>query len=315
MMQWANRKFTFLDAALLVVMMLLVLLPVRGQAQENVSFSLVEVDLWPEFDQPSILVINRITLSPEVSLPVEIRFRIPARAGVPNAVAGRQPDGVMLNIPYNQEPDGDWTWLVFQAATPELQVEYCDPDLLKDGKNRHFEYTWPGDHAVDSLFVEVQQPTSASNMQIKPGMVSVVSGSDGLTYYTIEVGVLPSGQPFSITMDYEKANDDLSFDNLPIEPGGPLDDTATGRMSVASALPWVLGFLGVLLLVGGGVWYWQSGRESAQPEPKRRKRKSSNSQPLSEGVKAGEHVYCSRCGKRASPGDRFCRACGTQLRT
>jgi hypothetical protein len=314
MMHWTHKKFSLFEAALLAVMILLVLLPVQGQAQENVSFSLVEVDLWPEFDQPTVLVINRITLSPEVSLPAEIRFRIPARAGIPNAVAGRQPDGVMLNIPYDQEPDGAWTWLVFQAATPELQVEYYDPDLLKDGKNRHFEYAWPGDHAVGSLFVEVQQPTGASNMQIKPGMVSVVSGSDGLTYYTIEVGVLPSGQPFSITLDYEKSNDDLSFNNLPIEPGGPLDDTASGRMNIASALPWVLGFLGVLLLVGGGVWYWQSGRESAQPQPKRRKRKKASTAPISEPLKAGEYVYCSRCGKRASKGDRFCRSCGAELR-
>jgi len=309
-----KRKFSWLNAALFVMLILIVILPSRGQAQNEVSFSSVEIDLWPEFDTPSMLVIYRITLNPTVSLPAEIRFRIPANAGIPNAVAGRQPDGVMINIPYNQEPSGEWTWLVFQALIPDIQVEYYDPDLIKDGDKRHFEYTWMGDYAVDSLFVEVQQPTGASDVQIKPGMATVESVSDILKYYLIDVGALSTNQPFSITLDYSKQDDHLSINNLPIEPASPLDNTTTGRMRINSNMPMVLGILGVVLLVGGVIWYWHSGSKFVRRQSNQRKRKERN-QTISDSIgEDPEHIYCHHCGKRASHGDLFCRACGSQLR-
>ncbi len=32
----------------------------------------------------------------------------------------------------------------------EVQIEYYDPGLQKNADQRHFEYTWPGDYAVDA---------------------------------------------------------------------------------------------------------------------------------------------------------------------
>jgi hypothetical protein len=284
-----------------------------AQAQGELPLSLVEADLWPEFDRPTMLVIYRITLSPQAALPAELRLRLPTAAGAPNAVASKQPDGSLITIPYTQEAAGEWTWLVFQAPSPELQIEYYDPDLVKDGSSRHFVYTWPGDYAVESFNVEVQQPVGASEMRIKPGMADGKPGSDGLMYYQLDVGQLQEGQPVEITVDYQKTGDELSANSAPIEPSGPLTGASTGRLSMTQALPWVLGFLGVTLIVGGGVWYWLSGRGKAQEErpPRPRHRPSARAEPLEE---AGGHVYCHQCGKRASSGDLFCRACGTQLR-
>ena len=77
-----------------------------------------------------------------------------------------------------------------------------------------------------------------------------------------------------------------------------------------AALPWVLGVMGVLLIVGGGAWYYFSGRENRQERPRRKRRVAE----LAEAEDVEGHVYCSNCGKRASSGDRFCRTCGTKLR-
>lgn len=307
-------KSPSLIKALILVSFMVVLLTSMALAQSDTPLTQVEVDLWPEFDRPTMLTIYRITLSPQMVLPFEMNFRIPAEAGIPNAVAARQPDGSLINIPFNLEESEDWSTLVFQATTPELQIEYYHPGLEKDGATRRFEYTWAGDYAVDNFVVEVQQPAGAEDMHIKPGMVRSRQGSDGLAYHTLDVGALPVGQPFTIDLEYQKANDQLSSMDIPLEPSGPISDSASGRMNFASGLPIALGLIGVLLIVGGGLWYWQSGREAGTPKRKRGARRKPASRDGGAGMAEGGNVYCHQCGKRAAPGDRFCRACGTQLR-
>jgi hypothetical protein len=304
-----------LRKTLVLILLLLCCTPTGVFAQQANTFSQVKVALWPEFDRPTMLVIYHITLSPQTTLPAAIRLRIPASAGAPNAVAARQPDGSLINIPYKKSEAGEWSWIEFQATTPELQIEYYDPGLTKNGQARHYEYIWPGDYAVDAFTVEVQQPVGASEMIIKPLMVSTETGQDGMTYHRMDVGSLEEGRTFQITVDYNKSDDQLSSDNVPVEPSGPLDTAASGRMSMTTALPWLLGGLGLLLIAGGGLWYWHSGRGQAQPkkEVHPRRRATERSESSSERPEGGA-IYCHNCGKRASPGDRFCRACGTQLR-
>jgi hypothetical protein len=298
----------------ILILLLIFLLPGSVRAQIEVRFSSMEADLWPEFDRPAMLVIFRITLSPQTTLPAEIRLRIPSRAGAPNAVASATPDGSLINVPYEQQDAGEWSRLVFQATTPDLQIEYYDPGLEKDGGARHYKFTWPGDYSVDAFVIEVQEPVGASDMLITPGMATAKPGADGLAYYTLDVGSLLVNQPFEISIDYQKPDDQLSSSGLPVEPSGPLDNTATGRQSMTEALPWALGLLGVLLIAGGGLWYWQSGREQPQPTRQARGRRKEALEEDTDETSQSDYVYCHQCGKRAAPGDRFCRACGTQLR-
>jgi len=299
--------------SIFLLSLVLLFVPFATRAQQGMTLSKVAVDLWPEFDRPTMLVIYHITLPAQTSLPVEMNLRIPATVGAPNAVAAKQPDGSLVTIPYTQQADGDWSRLVFQTNSKDVQVEYYDPGLQKTGDQRHFEYTWPGDYAVDAFIIEVQQPTGATEMQVKPGTISSREGDDGLKYYRMDVGALTAGQQFQITVDYKKNTDELSASSVPVEASGPLNDTNFGIASMTSILPWFLGGIGLLLIVGGGVWYWQSGRQKARPEREAHRRNKSGESPAVDTADAS-NIYCHQCGKRASNGDKFCRTCGTELR-
>ncbi len=282
-------------------------------AQDEIKLSNLEVDLWPEYDRPSVLVIYRITLPPTISLPVDLTFRIPAAAGDPSAVALRQmtPEGDsgLFTIPYQRQVVGEWGMITITATVPEIQLEYYDPDLVKQDDARQFEYRWPGDYAIDALILQVQQPLGASEMVISPASDPGVSGNDGLVYYNKQVGSLAAGQTFSLTVNYNKASDDLTAANLQVQPSAPVSVTP-GQNSLMTLLPWALGILGVLLILGGVVWYRQSGRGKPGDRPRRRRATASR-----EPEESTSFIYCHQCGKRASPGDRFCRTCGTKLRT
>ena len=300
--------------AVMCLALVLLWMPGRALAQENLSFSSLEIDLWPEFDQPTVLVIYRITLSSQVKLPADLSLRIPAAVGAPNAVAVKQPDGSLFNLPYTQQDAGDgWSQILFSATAPDLQIEYYDPGLVKEGAARHYEYHWPGDYAVEALSIEVQQPVGATEMKISPSLGNGDS-STGIVYYRQQIGALAGGQTFEITFDYQKDTDDLSAGSMPVQPGGPLNDTTTGRLTFAAALPWALGAIGVLLIAGGGFWYWQSGRKGGSTKDARRARPRGPGKKEELEASENSNIYCHQCGKRASAGDRFCRACGTQLR-
>jgi len=285
-----------------------------SHAQTQAVFSKMIVEIWPEYDRPSVLVILHITLSPDTPLPVELSLQIPSEVGEPNAVAVRDANGSLFSISYNREVNGAVSKINFVSTMPEIQFEYYDNRLVKEGKGRHFEYSWAGDYSVNNLTVKVQQPVGVSDMRITPGMGSGSVGQDGLVYFTSEAGSLQAGKSFDLILDYQKETDQLSAEGLQVKPSAPVSTISPAQRNLLVILPWLLGSLGLVLIVGGGVWwYWQSGFAKVKTSKVRQRRKlvlSQTEETLPEG-----HIYCHHCGKRALSGDRFCRACGTRLRT
>jgi len=290
----------------------LVFTPWHTLAQGTPKLKSLGVDLWPEYDKPKVLVIYRIVVSPDTSLPVELTFRIPASAGEPNAVANLESNGTLTNLNYTRHVEGDSALISFTATMPEIQIEYYDPGLVKQGKDRQFEYRWSGDYAVDNMTIQLQQPVGASTASLSPAADSSVAGSDGLTYYTKQVGALPAGQSFNLDVSYQKSTDTLSAESLQVQPSAPLAETPPTERAIITALPWAVGVLGIALLVGGAFWYWQSGKKRASIQPRRRHAPVAP-EPREPALPEG-YVYCHQCGNRAGPGDRFCRTCGTKLR-
>ena len=293
----------------------------KSAAQDAITIASLEIDLWPEYDRPEMLVIYRIELSPDVSLPAELSIKIPAAAGKPNAVAVRDPNGSLLNAPYEQEVSGDWVVITLTAALPGIQIEYYDPQLRINGSERNYEYTWLGDYPTESSFVQLQQPFDADQVVTIPAATNISQGSDGLTYHTIDLGSQPAGSASSVTVAYKKNTDALGVERFDVQPSAPISERTSGRVNFMNILSWGAGVLGILLLVGGVWWYWQTGRE--KPKTRRRSRgrrpahqvkRASKVDQSSPGT-ADDGVYCHHCGKRAETGDRFCRSCGTKLRT
>ena len=303
---------------LLLVVMACLFAPVRAAAQQAVHIAKMEIDLWPEYDQPSVLVIYRISLAQDTTLPTNVSLRIPIGAQV-NAVAVKDVDGQLLNITHQSETANGFQVLQFQVTLPDFQLEYYDPGLKKDGTQRTYLYNWPGDYVVDQVDVMVQQPFDATQTSIIPGPVTNRANSDGMTYFSKPVGSLSAGQSFKLEIAYQKPTDRLSAEFMQVQPSAPLPTQPTTADTLTQIWPWALAGLGVVLIAGGGYWYWRSSRQPAA-RVKRRSRgpspaKQSVQTASSEEAGAGDAIYCHQCGRRAGPTDRFCRTCGSRLRT
>jgi hypothetical protein len=75
---------------------------------------------------------------------------------------------------------------------------------------------------------------------------------------------------------------------------------------LSNYLPYILGGIGLVVITGAVVYFWQSGR-GVRPQGRLR-------HPAQAQSEAKTEVYCHQCGTRAHVADRFCRICGTRLR-
>jgi hypothetical protein len=260
-----------------------------------------------------VLVIYQITLDSTATFPATVSLRIPTAAGEPNAVAEQQSDGSLYNITSTRQIDGDWATITFTTTTPKVQLEYYDPGITKDGSARHYEYNWPGDYAITQLTIQVQEPLGAIDMRISPSLGAGAIGSDNLTYYNQDIGAISAGQTIQITIDYQKSTDTLSATG-PVAPSTAVPQSSAADLNISTLLPWILGILGAGLIIGAIVWFWRSGRQRPARQTRRRRSKVEPNAPEAETVSEEDAVYCSQCGKRAGPGDQFCRSCGTPIR-
>jgi hypothetical protein len=278
-------------------------------AQTKVTLNTVTVQLWPEYDQPSMLVIVDFKVAPMTPLPVDLTFRIPSNANL-IAVAVQAEDGDLLNAAF-ESPKGDGgiqTFTVHVEQNVVYRFEYYQP-LGFNGDRRTFSYVWGNDYAVKKFSVTVLEPLDTKSLSTEPNYVSVQQ-TDGLNIYEGEVLKLETGEEYILNLQYEKSTDTLVSQPQGIQPAAPVDENTPGRISLSSSYPYVIGILGVAMILGGIVYYWRTGH--VIPRTLRRRRRSVNSIVEDDGAKTG--TYCPQCGARAKSGDRFCRTCGTRLR-
>jgi zinc-ribbon domain len=277
-----------------------------AHAQGTPTLNSANVWIWPEYDQPGVLIIQRMLISGNTSLPATMTFRIPAAAEKPSALAVGQTADSVADTPYTLETDGKWVKVIVEVTAPAVQLEYYDPALSKNGKDREYIYEWAGDYAVENFHMELQQPFDASNLKTEPTLPGTNPIPDGLTYYTGDFGALTVGQVFTLNITYTKVSDALSISSMNIQPSAPVDEKTAGRVSFDTYLPWLVAAFGVLMIAGGLYYYF---RGTGRPRSSARRRHTSSE------ASADGQTYCPQCGTRARSGDRFCRTCGTRLRT
>jgi hypothetical protein len=280
---------------------------ITAQAQSALRLSSVSVDIWPEYDQPAVLVIYHISLSPDTVLPATLDLRIPAQAEV-FAVAIADPLKGLLNTPYDRTVEGSLATLTITANSKDLQVEYYNA-LVQNGTGRHVVYEWVGDYAVDAFSVAIQQPVGATDMVTEPILSESSVGQDGFIYYRSTPQALAVGQSFTLTADYQKSTDALSTTGLPVQATQPINSDTPGRVTRSSVLTWVLAGIGGALIVIGGV-----GGIFLLKNRSPRLRSSNKRHTQTQQFGESREVYCFQCGKRAQSGDAFCRTCGSRLR-
>ncbi len=294
------RKF-----GLIIILGVLFVFPSFVSAQNDATIANMTVQLWPEYDQPSMLVIVDFQVTAATALPVDLTFKFPKDANL-IAVAALAGDGSFLNAVFDgPKDDGEWQSFTLTVSQSSVyRFEYYQP-LTFNGNQRIFSYLWDGSYAVDAFNILVLEPIDATSFAMDPAYESI-SQENGSNYYDSGIVQLASGEQFILNLSYDKTTDTLIFPPQGIQPAAPVDESTPGRVSLNNSLPYIIGGLGVVLIIGGIMYYWQAGRKSFK-SPRRRAHAATEEE-------SAEDTYCPQCGARAKAGDRFCRVCGARLR-
>jgi hypothetical protein len=291
---------------MLAALLLLVTGAMRGSAQDATApIDHIEVALWPEFDQPAMLVIYRFELAPDTPLPARVALPVPDAAGAPHAIAWLGADNMLYDAVFTTESAGDWMIVVVEMPESRIgQLEYYS-DMDFAGTIRSFLFDWPQGFELGGMSYKVQQPVAASKLRVVPAPDGEGPGEFGLTYLAAEMGPQSVDSAPAISVTYEKSNPALSVEAL--QPLGQVTSPVT-QSGNSNILPWLFAALGVIVL-GGGVYYLAFRRRPVPQRVPRRRRKSTTDVELEAST-----VYCHNCGAAAGISDVYCRQCGTQLR-
>jgi len=283
-----------------------IFIPTSARGQTPIALSSLQVQLWPEYDQPSMLVIYDFQVSSGTELPVGVSIKFPKDANL-IAVALHGADGSLLNADY-LESTGDETWqsVVVQIQSPTTyRIEYYQ-SLTRSGDRRQFSYRWTGESAVQDFGISVRMPADATAISSDPELQTTQAAGD-TAFLENDFGPLKAGEHFALDLNYTRSSEALTASQGDLQPTQPLDSSTPGRVMLSNYVPYILGALGFVLIAGAFLYFWQSSRGGASRE----KRRHGSAHSAAQGT--GD-VYCNQCGTRAQPGDRFCRVCGTRLR-
>ncbi|MFQ6046322.1 MAG: zinc ribbon domain-containing protein [Gemmatimonadales bacterium] len=272
-------------------------LDVGGQDPESIArpdlrIHAMEIDIWPEYDDPRVLVIYRGVLEADADLPTPFTIVIPRGAQIHMAGALGE-EGEHLHAQFETLPRGDSLAEVrYDLTARTFYMEfYYDP--LTDEPQRDFQYPLLSDYPVSQMVVRVQQPLKATDFRTSPAALDIVADNQGFNYHRFQLQDLKPDEPRVIAVSYTKRGREPSVARAGTAQAG---GNAMRTILIIAAM----GLLGVVAYAvlsarrshGAGQAVAASG--SRRPPPSR-----------------GRDIrYCTECGEKMRSGDNYCPACG-----
>ena len=291
-----------------------------AHAQGPTDLNDLTIKLWPEYDDPRLLVI----IDGQLATPgTEIRLPIPEGADL-NAVATASDSGRLLKNEWHEEKADDGSrLLVMTPANPIFRVEYYTPFPI-DGDKRDIRFELPaGYFNAGQVTIEVLLPPGSEDVSLTPPADESGPTQDEAHIFQ---RTLENVKDQAITQQVTYANPsgaltvpETTSSGTQVQQEGSQPATTTPETSPtkSSLNPWiiVLGIAAILLIIGGAVGLWLTRErepETVAPAPqprsggKKKKARSVKVQPVAGNLDR----FCRQCGKEFGPDDRFCRYCG-----
>lgn len=260
---------------------------------EATAVKFLSIEFWPDYDQPSVLVLLTGTLTDGTPLPASVTLPLPATAQI-NAVARISNDNVMNDdIAYQQNA----TSLTLTTPDQRFRVEYYVP-YISEENGRSFTFQWQSPLLVEQTAVTIQQPATASNLIVEPTAVNTTTRNDSLTYHDLPSLTIPPNTPYTVQVHYTMTTPQLTVETT--SPPAATVQTTTPALPNTYFLLAGASAIFVIFYIG-----YHYGRQ-LKNQPKRK--------PIANRPTKTQQKFCHNCGTPTQPSDVFCRQCGTSLK-
>lgn len=292
----------------LIPFLLVLLLTTGVAAQGPVPLTELQIALWPEYDDPRLLVIIDGTLT---TAGQTVRIPLPAGAEV-NAVADE--NGQLLTAAYQLNADV----VTLTPARPTFRVEYYVPMNIT-GTRRTASFRLPaGFVSVAVVGLEVLFPLTAQQITADPALTRAETAVPAGQLWGRTAPALTGTEELVQTLAYDNPSGALTVAATPHPLSTPAivtGTTATSNQDTSgrgnTLLPILLGIAALVLIAGGGVLLWWERTKTAAPALRFPAKPSGHERSAGP---AGRDRFCRQCGTEFARDDRFCRQCGAPRR-
>jgi len=286
----------------------------------------LRLSIWPEYDDPRVLVMLRGEMTPRQAFPTHITLPLPKGAEIIGAGMISEQDELLVH-PHQVLPGDTQDSLQLHLPAPRFFLEFYYNPFPASGIEKRFTYTASIAYPIAVFEVDIQQPLQASNFTLDPPPMERLTDNRGFTYYQFVTRDMRQGQTQTFTISYTKTTTSPSVPKqppVPQRPGqrGPLSDNR----------PLALGILaGAIVLFAGWAWLLH--------DPRRQRASVTASAPQATATLSTlfalvqEHGetqettvamppqahpreinFCAHCGRKLLPDDRFCAGCGRPIK-
>jgi zinc-ribbon domain len=290
-------------------------LPDEGGSSTNLRMARLRLSIWPEYDDPRVLVMFRGEMAPHSAFPTHITLPLPKGAAVIGAGMISE-QGELLLHPHQVKPGEADDSLEINLPVARFFVEfYYNP--FAEGTEKRFTYAAPTIYPIERLEVDIQQPLQATRFITDPQAMRSETDEQGFTYHRFIYHNLSKGATRRFTVTYTKTVAVPS-----VTKGQPTSEVIQQPRTAVHDLVLAFGMLGGAAVVfGGGTLLWTSFQRRRQASPTHQKPPVSAPaavQPHTQTTFApmpttsGRHTpnFCSNCGAKLRPEYRFCPGCG-----
>jgi mono/diheme cytochrome c family protein len=281
-------------------------------ASTELHIARLRLSIWPEYDDPRVLVMLRGEMAPPDAFPTRLVLPIPKGAEIIGAGMISERNEMLLH-PHQVLQGETHDRLELNLPVPHFFVEFYY-NLSDEGTVKRFTYTTPSTYPIAWLEVDIQQPLLATQFTTDPPAMRQEQDGQGFTSHLFVYRDVGVGEAKSFTVSYVRTAAAPSVAKR--EPGSEV--AALPPPAGPPPMGTVLGILaGAAVAFGGSVWVWTGYQQRRKARPSHQEPASVPSLETSAGAQQdiGVANFCANCGAKLQPGYRFCPGCGSVLRS
>ncbi len=288
----------------------------------------LRLSIWPEYDDPRILIMLRGEMTPRQAFPASIALPIPKGAEIIGAGMISEQNELLLH-PHQVLPGDTHDTLQLNLPVPRFFVEFYYNPFTTSGPEKRFVYPSPTTYPIELFEIDIQQPLKATAFTLDPAPMERVTDNQGFTYHQFTYRDVGKGQSQTFTIAYTKTATPPSISKQRPAP----QPTEKVRARSDNTLVALSIFAGAILLFAGCAWLMQRSqrqpmpttttpapsvsmsdtllallREEAQPQ----ETEITDVPPMLPQTRAIN--FCANCGRKLLPDDRFCSECGKPIK-
>ncbi len=195
---------------LVLILAIFPLLLTQAGAEDDLSIGRMRVMIWPEYDDPSILVVYDGRFTDDSKFPTVTDFIIPKDAII-NDICSLSPGGQHFCQLYEISRGDSYDTVHLSLPFSNFYVSFHFAPVDLESAKRRIEYIIKANHPIDSMEVDIQQPLRSTEFTISPSG-GVASKEKDFDHFNYTLRDIAKGDQRVFKIDYLKGTREPSVD-------------------------------------------------------------------------------------------------------